>query len=247
MQIPSVDELWQTSPATNRAFSPDTVAHLPEPARRYLNHAIQPGAPLASTVRLTQHGQIKLKDWCDFTAQQVNRIDGKLVWAGTVKQRGISITGSDCLYGGEAAMKWSAFGFIPVTKADGPDVTRSMVGRYQAEAIWLPTLLVNDEVTWDSNGENKATAHIATVGFKASLSMQIRADGGLEQVSFMRWGNPAGEDFMYEDFGAIVEAERTFGEYTLPSKLRVGWYFGTRKFESDGEFFRVNVDRAEFR
>jgi hypothetical protein len=49
------------SPATTR-FDPRRVAGLSEPLRRYLSHAIAPGALVASAVRLRMHGEIKLKN-----------------------------------------------------------------------------------------------------------------------------------------------------------------------------------------
>jgi len=49
------------------------------------------------------------------------------------------------------------------------------------------------------------------------------------------------------DFGGIVEEEGTFGGYTIPTRLRVGWHFHEGRFGPDGEFFRVTVDAAMFR
>jgi hypothetical protein len=49
------------------------------------------------------------------------------------------------------------------------------------------------------------------------------------------------------DFGSIVEEEATFDGITIPSKLRIGWFFGTPRVEEEGALFRVTVDRVEFR
>ena len=32
----------------------------------------------------------------------------------------------------------------------------------------------------------------------------------------------------YADFGGIAEGKGTFGGYTIPTHLRIGWYFGGR-------------------
>ena len=56
----SIDELWEFAPINEQTFNPDSLTHLPEAARRYLNHAIAAGAKLASAVRLWMHGEIKL-------------------------------------------------------------------------------------------------------------------------------------------------------------------------------------------
>ncbi|MEG3940229.1 MULTISPECIES: DUF6920 family protein [unclassified Microcoleus] len=59
-----------------------------------------------------------------------------------------------------------------------------------------------------------------------------------------RWGNPEGEAFHYVDFGGIVEQSSTFDGYTIPTHLRVGWFLGSDRFESEGEFFRCAIDKA---
>ncbi len=43
------------------------------------------------------------------------------------------------------------------------------------------------------------------------------------------------------DFGGVVEAEKTFGDYTIPTQLRLGWFFDSERFESEGEFFRCTL------
>ena len=49
-----------TAAASVETFDPAAIVSLPEPARRWLGHAIAPGTPLWSSVELTMHGQIKL-------------------------------------------------------------------------------------------------------------------------------------------------------------------------------------------
>jgi hypothetical protein len=62
-----------------------------------------------------------------------------------------------------------------------------------------------------------------------------------------RWGNPDGGPFRYVACGAFVEKADTFSGYTIPTRLRVGWHFGTERFETEGESFRVTIKSAEFR
>jgi hypothetical protein len=44
--------------AATETFDPAATMGLPEPARRWLSHAIAPGTPLWSRAELTMHGQI---------------------------------------------------------------------------------------------------------------------------------------------------------------------------------------------
>jgi len=73
------------------------------------------------------------------------------------------------------------------------------------------------------------------------------ASGRVVSVKLKRWGSPDGGHFHYSDFGGVADEERTFGGYTIPTRLRIGWYFGSDRFDTEGEFFRVTVDGAEFR
>ena len=44
----SLDTLWDSATPAELVFNPDKLSHLPEVAKRYLEHAIAPGTKLAS-------------------------------------------------------------------------------------------------------------------------------------------------------------------------------------------------------
>ena len=79
------------------------------------------------------------------------------------------------------------------------------------------------------------------------MDLRISPDGSLRSVSLSRWGNPDGGPFRYAPFGAEIEEEGYFNGYRIPTRLRVGWHFGTERFESEGEFFRAEINSAIFR
>lgn len=79
----SLDALWDSVIPEQRAFNPDDFSHLPVAARRYLECAIAPGSILASAVRLKMHGEIKLKTWSPFTAEQVVCWQRGFIWSAT--------------------------------------------------------------------------------------------------------------------------------------------------------------------
>jgi hypothetical protein len=72
-------------------------------------------------------------------------------------------------------------------------------------------------------------------------------NGRLKTVNMPRWGNPGRGEFRYANCGGFVDQEHTFGGYTIPTCMRIGWHFGTEEFESEGEFFRVVIDNAVYR
>lgn len=244
---PSLDELWVSAPASGPDFDPASLTTLPEPACRYLAHAIAPGTPLASAVRLRMHGEFRLKGWCPFTAEQVLRWDGEMLWRATMMMHGLPIKGFDSLLEGKGEMQWRLFGLFPVATAEGPEITRSAVGRVEGETLWLPSLLCHEAVAWTALDSSHVHAAFSLLDEKTELSLTIGETGRLEQIRYKRWGNPEGHAFHYADFGGFVEEERTFDGYTIPTRMRVGWYFGTERFETEGEFFHVTIDEAVFR
>src|SRR5688572_4648126 len=61
-QEQALEPLWRELQVSGggEVFDPAMVDGLPEPAQRYLRHAIAPGTPLARSVRLTMHGTLRL-------------------------------------------------------------------------------------------------------------------------------------------------------------------------------------------
>ena len=83
-------------------------------------------------------------------------------------------------------------------------------------------------------------------GERAELDFTIDRTGRLKTFKLPRWGNPDGAEFREMDFGGILEEEGTFCGYTIPTRLRVGWYyFGSERFESEGD--RNNLVRADLK
>lgn len=244
----TLDSLWDFAPAAaGRMFHLEHFAGLPQVTQKYLEHAIAPGTLLANAVRLRMHGEIKLKRWLPFTAEQVIRRDGGMIWKATVRMFGLPIRGFDRLIDGEGAMHWRLLGLIPIMSASGADITRSAAGRVAAELIWLPSAMCADETSWVPRDASHAQARISVARITTEVDLGVDDDGRLQSIALQRWGNPEGAEFHNVAFGGIADREQTFDGYTIPTRLRVGWYFGSARFESEGEFFRVTVDDARFR
>jgi hypothetical protein len=248
----SLDELWESAPVSERIFTPESLTNLPETARRYLEHAIEPGTKLAAAVRLKMHGEIKLKKWIPFTAEQVICWEHGLIWSATAWINGLPIVGSDRIIDGIGAMQWKLLGLFSIMTANGADITRSSIGRLQSESVCLPSVFCGDEVSWTSTDSSDldSSLHSSFIvqGERAELDFTIDRTGRLKTFKLPRWGNPDGADEFHDvDFGGTLEEEGTFCGYTIPTRLRIGWYFGTERFESEGEFFRCTIDKAIYR
>jgi hypothetical protein len=252
----SLDQLWESTPPSERIFNPESLIDLPPAARLYLEHAIAPGAKLASAVRLWMHGEIKLgQKWHHFTGEEVICWQRGMIWRATTWMQGLPIWGADRVVDGVSNVQWKILGLFPVMKASGPDVARSGAGRMQGESVWLPSVLCNPSISWTQMDAAHVRANFTALGEQAELVLTIvgkaspleNRSGGLEKVKFLRWGNPEGGEHHYVDFGGTVSAEQTFGDYTIPTRLSLGWFFDSERFESEGEFFRCSIDEAIYR
>jgi hypothetical protein len=144
-------------------------------------------------------------------------------------------------------MLWRLFGLIPIIREAGPDVTRSIANRIAAESVWLPSMLVDERVHWRAGNGNVALAGVTIDGHPTELRMTLD-QGRLIAVGLHRWGNPDGGPFREAPFGAYVDQEATFGGYTIPARLRVGWHFDDKtRFDVEGKFFEVSIDDASYR
>lgn len=241
----TLDSLWAGTPAGHRTF--DGGAGFPEPVRRYFSHAIAPGARLANAVRLKMHGEIRLGRWRRFDAEQVISRTRGTMWAARTRLFGLPVHGFDRLVDGRGEMRWNISGLVPMSTGSGDDIVRSAVGRFAGESMWLPPMLLDATLTGDTRRPAHITATWDIHGHQVPVTLTIRTSGAAQQTAMRRWGNPNQEPFAERPFGGVVEEERTFGAYTIPSRVRAGWYFGTDRFDRDGEFFRCTIDDAEFK
>jgi hypothetical protein len=245
----ALEELWEARPAAAKEiFESDRLRRHPLPARRYVERVIAPGTPLASKVRLSMDGEIKLDTWHRFRAEQVISESGEFVWAASTSVYGLPVVGADRLLQGRGSMNWKLLGLLPVAAAEGPDVTRSALGRLQAELVsWLPPFLLGDAVSSSSAEGGPLVLHVDAFGERTDIELSADDQGGLRTIRFLRWGNPDGSDHRYEDFGVIVEDEGVFSGFKIPRRIRAGWFFGTERFDSEGEFLRATIREAVFR
>ncbi len=243
--------LWSSAPPSREVLTPLVLAEHPPAVRWLLAHALPLGSPLPTAVHLRMHGEIKLKRWFPFTAEQVIVQGRGMVWEAKVHMSGLPIRGWDRLVDGRGAMRWSLFGLLPVLRAANEDVTRSARGRARAESLWLPSLFADPTLRWRPKEDRRVRVCLPPLdqpgGDPESLELNLGPSGQIRTISVARWGQPEGGTYREEPFGAQVEAEGTFDGLTIPTSLRAGWWPGTPRFEREGEFFRCEVTEARFR
>jgi hypothetical protein len=222
-------------------FSSAELDGLAEPVRRHLTSAIAPGSLLARGARFTMRGSIMLGRWLPFRAEQVLNPHEGFVWSARVA--GV-IVGSDQYLDGAGGMDWKLARFVTVAHEDGPDVSRSSAGRGGAEAVWLPTaLLPRFGVRWAAHDDTHISVHHHLGDTPIDVHYSLDPEGHIKSFVFERWGDPEKTgQWAWHPFGGEITGRHTFSGLTIPSKGRVGWYFGTDRWPAS-EFFRYEITR----
>lgn len=227
---------WQAlqAPTTGAAgFDPDDVERLPEPARRWLLHAIKPGTPLRRAVVLQTHGTILLGSWLPFYASQVLAPPRGFVWAAQLSW--LPVHGFDRYHRGHGEMRWRLLDMLPMMSGGSAEITLSAAGRLASEFVMTPAAALDDRILWKPVDEHEVMARIPVDGKDFEVTLTIAADGRLEAVRAERWHGDR-----FDTFEVTVDREAAFDGFTIPAELRGAW-------KSGGEFIRFTVDDALYR
>lgn len=231
-------------------FDSGMVEDLPEPARRYFLHALEPGAPLASSVSLTLPGSIRMSragDPLPLASEEILTAGRGYVWTARIRRGPLTIRGFDVYTDGEGEMRWWVAGLVPVVRADGDDVSRSAAGRLVEEsALFLPSsLLPFRGARWEAVDDSTARVRVGSDDEEVELTLELDDDGGLSRLSYPRWNadpkhGPVGHlPFVTDQLGE----EQTFDGHTLPTRFRAGWRLGE---VDEFPFFFIRGARATF-
>ncbi|NJO57607.1 MAG: hypothetical protein HC836_04235 [Richelia sp. RM2_1_2] len=249
-EVNETNKIWrllETSP-NNPTFTTKMVAELPQPVQCYFLHAIQPGTPLANSVKLKMNGSFRLspdKPWLPMQAEQIISALKGFVWNAKIGSGLMKFIGSDYCFNNFGRMRFSIWGIIPVVNAQNQDITRSAIGRFVGESFWLPSaLLPQNGVIWQAIDANTIEANMKVDGESVILTFVIDSNGKLLTMSLPRWGDKTEDgSHTYIPFGGEVLEEITFQGFTIPSQINAGWWFGTDKYFN---FFRATIEQAEF-
>lgn len=233
-------------------FTADLVDGLPEPARRYFLFAIAPGTPLRTVAEIEMVGSLGLGSrdvpaYKPMRAREILAPPHGFVWQASVGSGVLRFAGSDAYVDGEAWVRFSGLGVLPVARPRStPDLVRSASARSMLEALWVPAaLLPGNNVVWEAIDDRCARAVFTHRGNRFALDLRVEENGRPSSVVGQRWSN-ANPDRVYrfQPFGASVEAVGTFDGFTVPTCISAGNHFGTDAYFP---FFRGQVVSVVYR
>jgi hypothetical protein len=223
-------------------FRPESLRADPEALQRWLRRAVASGVVLGTAVHLSMHGQLRLRGtWRDFAADQLIVPGRGYVWAATLAFGGLPCRGFDSYVDGVGEMRWKVLGALPVLSATGEDVSRSAAGRLAVECVVAPTGFGSAHWTGTADPD-VVRGRFCTEHGCDDVDVRVDAHGDVVSASMLRWGAEDGPARLRE-FGADASAHATFAGVSIPTRLRVGWDWGTERWAT-GEFFRAEITDA---
>jgi hypothetical protein len=243
--------LWRSLeiPSSAERFDAKMVDGLPDPARRYLLHAIQPGAQLARSVTLRMVGSIRMardSEPLPMTSEEMLAPPIGYVWTAHVGRGVARFSGFDVYADGLGEMRWWIAGFVPIVRAQGSELARSAAGRLLGEAIFVPSVLLpSDDVRWEAIDDSSARVRLSAAGEEVAMTLQVDAEGRLMRATFSRWNtDPKIGPLGYLPFASEAFAEeRTFSGYTIPTRFESGWLLGE---PDELRFFFAKIEGADY-
>lgn len=233
--------LRANTPTTSMTFALKMLRGLPDPACRWLEHAVSVSAQLPRRATLRMHGQIRLgRRWHTFTATQILVPTVGFVWSAQTRIAGLPVRGYDCYADGRGTMRWQLLG-VPIIRESGDGTTRSAIDRLAAESVLLPSSLIDAD--WRRTADLDTAAYrrkVAGHPFRSPVTITVAADGRLLKVAMQRWGNPAGGTFDLQPFVVSFDGEFKAGPLIVPDDIRASWP------RAGGEFFRASLDAVNF-
>jgi hypothetical protein len=233
---------------SDRYFDPYMIEEeLPPLALRYLAHAIRAGTSVAHQAEIIFRGQIRMKPrlpWMSFHARETITLGQGYCMDAHARLGLLPITTHDSYEAGAVSSRLSLFGLLPLKNRHGADAARSARGRLIAESTWLPTTFLPESGAHWSEERDHLHLSVPVDGQIVQVYMHVEADGRLRQFSLLRWNNLTNDrKYAWIPFATYIDAERTFGDYTVPSVLRSSWWAET---DREFEFFRAKVDDVHY-
>jgi hypothetical protein len=229
-------------------FDPAAVEDQPEPVRRFFTHAIAPGTELAAAVEIEQRARMRPRPGAshlDLHADEIIAPGVGFAWRATTRVGPVPMVILDRYLGGRGSVRGTVLGFVKVIGADDADTARSSRYRLAGESAWVPSaLLPSAGVRWIAEDDATIRAFLPVDGEEIPVTLDVDGTGRVRRLTMDRYGNVGMDSFGLIPYGFEVLAERSFGGFTVMSRMRGGWWFGTDRYDpaGAGEFELVAAD-----
>ncbi|HMO12534.1 MAG TPA: hypothetical protein PKD64_03005 [Pirellulaceae bacterium] len=222
-------------------ITPEDLAALPSPVRRYLELVGVVGRPKVQNYRVTLSGRMrsKAREYFRFRSEQYN-FTGTPTRLFFMKGQmfGVTVPGYHRYTEQQAIMDIRLFGLISVIRYDGDLITRSdTVTLLNDMCLMAPATLIDKRIAWQEIDELTAKATFTNENITVSATLHFDEEGKLvDFVSDDRWEMEAMRPYR---FSTPIHSYQRLGDYNLPAQGEAIWHY------PDGPFSYATIDILE--
>ena len=180
-------KLMEESVSNNEVFTEDDIKDLPIPVKKYFEYCGLLGSKKMSYMKATfkdvtfKTGKDKPSLKIDYTQYNFANMPDRIAFIDS-SMFGIPFQGFDTYLNGRGSMKGVIAKSYTMFHQTGDDMNKASLVTYLAECFILPTVVLQDYITWESIDENHVKATISYYDISASGIFTFKDNG--EMVSF---------------------------------------------------------------
>ncbi len=219
---------------------------LPAPVQRYFETVLDEGQSHVQSVRLRQHGEIRLGGsdaaWRSLDAtQHVTISPPGFVWDATIDVLPLLPARVIDMYRcGEGTLEARLRSAFPVADAGpSPDMNSGELVRYLAEAVWYPTaLLPANGVEWDGLDGRSCMATLEHEDVSVSVVFHFDENDEIASVTTERYRQ---EDDSYAPWTGYFRDYEPRNGMRVPTTASVEWNLP----DGDLQYWRASIDEID--
>jgi len=235
-----VKELFSESKdISEKTFSYEQLAGLPEPVQRYFKHVLKDGQPFISYIRLTHDGQFKTgqdKNWVNIKGEQYFTAEKPgFIWKGTTSM----FTARDMYIAEKGRLLVSLLSLINVVDGQGENFNEGELQRWLAECVWFPTsLLASERIGWSAIDSQAAKLTFNYKGLSIFYVVTFNETGEITQMETKRHMSKESKETW---LGKLADYKELNG-IIVPTTIEAIW----KLEKGDYSYAKFNVKKIEY-
>lgn len=235
----------QTIPAP---ISPEKIAALPEPVRRYLGYALPAEGEPVRFVRIKQTGEFRTDpagNWMPLDAEQyVSAGVPGFIWHAKIRANSLFwIDVRDKYDGIQGNMLVKLLSTLPVADAKGMEIDISSLHRYLGEMPWYPPAFLNEEyISWEPVDATHAKAVITDGEYRASVVFSFDETGRITKVTTDERYRSVRDQFIRDRWTGYYDDYQEVDGFCVPMEIAAEWNLP----EGDYSYVRLRVAEMEY-